>query len=105
MMLNSLDLIRDAALNGHGLAYLPPDMVQALATFTPALPVYHLYYANQRQAPLAFRLFAEGVVVFEVKQQWRENQQPVFARQLVAHKKQAAMQFIIKCITQPAFII
>ncbi|QDH17190.1 LysR family transcriptional regulator [Swingsia samuiensis] len=71
MILNSLDLIRDAALNGHGLAYLPLDMVQnsiehdqlvrVLAKFTPDLPGYHLYYPNRRQAPLAFRLFVKAL--------------------------------------------
>ncbi|GAL96032.1 LysR family transcriptional regulator [Acetobacter tropicalis NRIC 0312] len=71
MTLNSLDLIRDAALDGHGLAYLPLDMVQTalergalvqvLAKFTPPLPGYHLYYPNRRQAPLAFRLFVEAL--------------------------------------------
>lgn len=71
MMLNSLDLIRDAALDGHGLAYLPLDMVQSdlergglvqvLAKFTPPLPGYHLYYPNRRQAPIAFRLFVEAL--------------------------------------------
>lgn len=69
MTLNTIDLIRDAALDGHGLAYLPLDMVQSdlergdlvqvLAKFTPPLPGYHLYYPNRRQTPVAFRLFVE----------------------------------------------
>ncbi|WP_308721296.1 LysR family transcriptional regulator [Komagataeibacter xylinus] len=71
MMLNTIDLIRDAALDGHGLAYLPLDMVQSdlergdlvqvLAKFTPPLPGYHLYYPNRRQSPVAFRLFVEAL--------------------------------------------
>ncbi|GAN69823.1 LysR family transcriptional regulator [Acetobacter orleanensis] len=71
MTLNTIDLIREAALDGHGLAYLPLDMVQsdlergdlvqALAKFTPSLPGYHLYYPNRRQAPVAFRLFVEAL--------------------------------------------
>ncbi|MBS0999534.1 LysR family transcriptional regulator [Acetobacter persici] len=71
MMLNTIDLIRDAALDGHGLAYLPRDMVQAdigtghlihvLGKFTPDLPGYHLYYPNRRNASAAFRLFVENV--------------------------------------------
>lgn len=71
MTLNTIDLIRDAALDGHGLAYLPRDMVQAdidtghlihvLGKFTPDLPGYHLYYPNRRNASAAFRLFVETV--------------------------------------------
>lgn len=71
MTLNTIDLIRDAALDGHGLAYLPlgmvqtdlerGDLVQVLAKFTPPLPGYHLYYPNRRQAPVAFRLFVEAL--------------------------------------------
>ncbi|MFT8468683.1 MAG: LysR substrate-binding domain-containing protein, partial [Acetobacter syzygii] len=71
MTLNTIDLIRDASLDGHGLAYLPLDMVhtalehgdlvQVLAKFTPPLPGYHLYYPNRRQAPVAFRMFVEAL--------------------------------------------
>lgn len=71
MTLDTIDLIRDAALDGHGLAYLPMDMVQSdlergdlvqvLAKFTPSLPGYHLYYPNRRQALVAFRLFIKAL--------------------------------------------
>ncbi|MFT8346713.1 LysR family transcriptional regulator [Gluconobacter oxydans] len=71
MTLNTIDLIRDAALDGHGLAYLPlnmvqsdlerGDLVQVLAKFTPPLPGYHLYYPNRRQSPVPFRLFVEAL--------------------------------------------
>lgn len=71
MTLNTIDLIRDAALNRHGLAYLPRDMVQAdldvgrlvqiLGKFPPSLPGYHLYYPHRRNASAAFRLFVDAV--------------------------------------------
>lgn len=66
---NSIEMILDAALDGHGLAYLPLDQVQphlegrrltrVLAKFTPDLPGYHLYYPNRRHASAAFSLFVE----------------------------------------------
>jgi len=69
LVLNSIDLILDAARDGHGLAYLPLDQVQphldagrltrVLAKFTPDLPGYHLYYPNRRHASAAFALFVE----------------------------------------------
>lgn len=69
LVLNSIDLILDAALDGHGLAYLPLDQAQphldagrltrVLARFTPDLPGYHLYYPNRRHASAAFTLFVE----------------------------------------------
>lgn len=71
LVLDRLDLIRDAALAGVGLAYLPWDqvaaMVQAgrlvslLADCLPPLPGYFLYYAHRRNASPAFRLFVEAV--------------------------------------------
>ncbi|GLR10969.1 hypothetical protein COO59_16145 [Mixta theicola] len=66
LLLNSIDLIFDAAINGHGLAYLPFDQVQDALTakklirvlnkFTPDLPGYHLYYPHRRHAGSAFSL-------------------------------------------------
>ena len=74
LSLNAIDLIRDAALDGHGLAYLPLDTVQAqlsagllvnvLPGCVPDLPGYHLYYANRRNAMAAFKLLVET-------QRWR----------------------------------
>ncbi|MBX3594637.1 LysR family transcriptional regulator [Sphingomonas sp.] len=71
LVLNSIDLILDAALAGHGLAYLPLDQLdkhlengalqRALARFTPDLPGYHLYYPNRRFASSAFRLLIETI--------------------------------------------
>lgn len=71
LTLNSIDLILDAALDGHGLAYLPLDQVQShldagrlmrvLGKFTPDLPGYHLYYPHRRHASAAFSLFVETI--------------------------------------------
>lgn len=71
LIFNTIDLILDAALAGHGLAYLPLDQVQpylrdgrlerVLARVTPDLPGYHLYYPNRRFASSAFKLFVETV--------------------------------------------
>lgn len=69
LVFNTIDLIRDAVLDGHGLAYLPLDQVQAdiasgrlqrvLSAFTPDLPGYHLYYPNRRPASAAFELLVD----------------------------------------------
>lgn len=69
LVFNTIDLILDAVLDGHGLAYLPLDQVaghledgrleRVLATSTPDLPGYHLYYPNRRFASSAFKLFVE----------------------------------------------
>jgi DNA-binding transcriptional LysR family regulator len=68
---NSLAMIRDAALDGFGLAYLPQDYVQrhmaqgrlvgVLADWCPPLPAYHLYYPSRRQQPPAFALLVEAL--------------------------------------------
>lgn len=69
LVLNTIELILDAALDGHGLAYLPLDhveqhlrggrLVRVLAKFTPDLPGYHLYYPNRRHASSAFTLLVK----------------------------------------------
>lgn len=69
LLLNTIDLILDAAIDGHGLAYLPYDQVQqaieekkltrVLEKFTPDLPGYHLYYPHRRHADSAFSLFID----------------------------------------------
>lgn len=68
---NSIDLIRDAARSGLGLAYLPADqvaqdiqdrrLVQVLKKWTPPLPGYHLYYPSRRHASTAFKLLIEAL--------------------------------------------
>ena len=69
LLLNTIDLILDAAIDGHGLAYLPFDQVQraieekkltrVLEKFTPDLPGYHLYYPHRRHAGSAFSLLID----------------------------------------------
>lgn len=68
---NSLPMIREAVLDGFGLAYLPLDMVQrhldegrlvsVLADWCPPLPAYHLYYPSRRQQLPAFALLVEAL--------------------------------------------
>lgn len=69
LVLNTIDLILDATLDGHGLAYLPLDQVdphlnsgrlmRVLGKFTPDLPAYHLYYPHRRHPSATFSLFVE----------------------------------------------
>jgi DNA-binding transcriptional LysR family regulator len=69
LLFNNLDLILDAAIDGHGLAYLPYDQVQhaiadnklvrVLEKFTPDLPGYHLYYPHRRHSGSAFSLLID----------------------------------------------
>lgn len=69
LLLNTIDLILDAAIDGHGLTYLPYDQVQqaieekkltrVLEKFTPDLPGYHLYYPHRRHAGSAFSLLID----------------------------------------------
>ena len=69
LVFNTIDLILDAALDGHGLAYLPLDQVQrhlddrrlvrVLGKYTPDLPGYHLYYPHRQHASSAFTLLVE----------------------------------------------
>lgn len=69
LLLNTIDLIRDAAIDGHGLAYLPRDQVQTaleekklvrvLDKFTPDLPGYHLYYPHRKNSGSAFSLLID----------------------------------------------
>ncbi|MEQ8278269.1 MAG: LysR family transcriptional regulator [Deltaproteobacteria bacterium] len=71
LVLNTIDMILDAALAGVGLAYLPLDqvhphieggrLVSILPKRLPPLPGYHLYFANRHTASPAFRLFVDAV--------------------------------------------
>lgn len=61
LIFNQNDLIMEAALAGHGLAWLPEDLVRkhiaagklmtALDDWSIAFPGYHLYYASRRSSP------------------------------------------------------
>jgi DNA-binding transcriptional LysR family regulator len=68
---NAVAMIRDAALEGLGLAYLPEDFVEAdvlqrrlvrvLADWCPPRPGYHLYYPSRRQLSPAFALVVDAL--------------------------------------------
>ena len=68
---NTVATIRQAALDGMGLAYLPHDLVEAdlqdgrlvhvLADWCPPRPGYHLYYPSRRQPSPAFALVVDAL--------------------------------------------
>ena len=68
---NDIALIREAAIAGFGIAFLPEDYVEAhveagrLATvledWTPPFPGYHLYYPSRRQQSPAFALVVDAL--------------------------------------------
>lgn len=68
---NSLPLMRQAALDGLGLAYMPEDfvaeplrsgaLVRVLEDWCPLMPGYHLYYTSRRQPSPAFALVIEAL--------------------------------------------
>jgi DNA-binding transcriptional LysR family regulator len=68
---NDIVVMRRAALDGVGLAYIPDDYVQAhldsgelvrvLVDWTPPFPGYHLYYPSRRQQSPAFALLVDAL--------------------------------------------
>ncbi|MCB1377299.1 MAG: LysR family transcriptional regulator [Alphaproteobacteria bacterium] len=74
LTLNRIDLILEAALAGHGLAYLPIDqvqdhivvgsLVQVLEDWTTALPGYHIYYPNRHHNVPAFRMVIDALKAY-----------------------------------------
>lgn len=68
---NDSAVIRRAALEGVGIAFIPEDMVQqhlaagklvrVLADWTPPFPGYHLYYPSRRQQSPAFAMLIEAL--------------------------------------------
>ena len=68
---NTVAMIRQAAFDGLGLAYLPLDFVEAaidrgrlvrvLAEWCPPFPGYHLYYPSRRQPSPAFALVVDAL--------------------------------------------
>lgn len=70
LVFNTIDLIRVAAIEGFGLAYLPADQVESyvsagrlvrvLEDWCPRLSGYHLYYPNRKQSA-AFMLLVEAL--------------------------------------------
>jgi DNA-binding transcriptional LysR family regulator len=68
---NTVGMMRKAALDGFGLAYLPEDqvdtaiaegkLIRVLADWCPPRPAYHLYYPSRRQHSPAFALVIEAL--------------------------------------------
>ena len=66
---NSIFQVRDAALDGYGLAYIPEDLarpylskgqlVWVLQEWSPPWPGYHLYFPSRRQSSPAFALIVD----------------------------------------------
>ncbi len=71
VVFNTLAMIRDAALKGVGLAYLPEDLVEpaiqkgrlvrVLADWCPPRPGFHIYYPSRRQPSPAFALVVDAL--------------------------------------------
>jgi len=71
LILNGVFQIRNAAMAGFGLAYMPVDLAQAaiddgrlvrvLEDWCPPWSGYHLYYPSRRQPPAAFALLVEAL--------------------------------------------
>ncbi|MFB7146193.1 LysR family transcriptional regulator [Agrobacterium deltaense] len=69
LVVNTIDLLVDAVIDGHGLAYIHLDrvqrfvdngsLIQVLSKFTPDIPGYHLYYPNRQHPSSAFSLLLE----------------------------------------------
>jgi DNA-binding transcriptional LysR family regulator len=67
LIFNNADLLRESALEGHGLAYMYDDMVEAdvkagrlkriLEKWCPTFPGYYLYHPSRRQTPPALAAF------------------------------------------------
>ncbi|KQS71441.1 hypothetical protein ASG39_21640 [Rhizobium sp. Leaf371] len=70
---NDVDVMRDAAVSGVGVACLPAPhvetqlksgaLVEVLNGWAPILPPNHLYYPNRRQPSAAFQAFLEAMRV------------------------------------------
>jgi DNA-binding transcriptional LysR family regulator len=68
---NSVVPVLKAALDGHGLAYVPEDLtkpyldrgelVEVLADWSPNWQGYHLYYPSRRQPSAAFTLLVDAL--------------------------------------------
>lgn len=71
LVFNSIFQVRDAAVAGFGLAFVPEDLAQpylakgrlkqVLADWTPRWSGYHLYYASRRQHAPAFSLLVDAL--------------------------------------------
>ena len=71
MVLNDIALVRQAAIDGLGLCYLPRDyldtkietgeIVPVMEEWCPPFPGYHLYYPSRRQQSPALAAFVAAV--------------------------------------------
>src|SRR3954468_19176582 len=71
LTVNDIAVIRQAALNGVGIGFMPEDMarphldtgalVRVLADWTPPFPGYYLYYPSRRQQSPAFARLIEAL--------------------------------------------
>lgn len=71
LIFNNIFQVRDAALGGFGLAYVPEDIAQpylekgqlvwVLEEWSPPWAGYHLYYPSRRQSSPAFALIVEAL--------------------------------------------
>ena len=71
LTVNDIAVIRNAALYGVGIAFMPEDiaqphlddgtLVRVLADWTPAFPGYYLYYPSRRQQSAAFALLVDAL--------------------------------------------
>jgi DNA-binding transcriptional LysR family regulator len=71
LVVNDIAVVRQAAVDGLGLCYLPRDYLQAqidagdlvevLGEWCPPFPGYHLYYPSRRQQSPALAAFIAGV--------------------------------------------
>jgi DNA-binding transcriptional LysR family regulator len=71
VIVGDIQLARQAALDGAGLAYLPEDyvapctasrqLVRVLESWCPPFPGYHLYFPSRRQQSPAFALVVEAL--------------------------------------------
>lgn len=71
LIFNNIFQVRDAALDGIGLAYIPEDLARPYITkgqlvwilqdWSPPWSGYHLYYPSRRQSSPAFALLVESL--------------------------------------------
>lgn len=71
MAFNSISMMRRAALDGLGIAFMPDDeaatamhdgrLIRVLADWCPPRPAYHLYYPTRRQHSPAFALVIDAL--------------------------------------------
>ena len=71
LVFNNIFQVRDAALAGFGLAYIPEDLarphlakeqlVWVLEEWSPPWSGYHLYFPSRRQASPAFALIVDAL--------------------------------------------